>query len=104
MGVEGGLGSEAVEGEGDEMRDLGFDQRVGDEAAAGVEEEAEKEDYRSNFEAISCQSESEGSSDLAGEGDAGEGGAAEEGVGSVEGMRNLVSGCLSDVCNDRYGV
>lgn len=44
------------------------------------------------MEAMSCQSESEGSSDGAGEGEAGEGGAAEECSVPVEGIRNLVSG------------
>ena len=41
---------------------------------------------------MSRQSESEGSSDGTSEGDACEGGAGEELVGSVEGIRNLVSG------------
>jgi hypothetical protein len=49
---------------------------------------------------MSCQSESEGSSEGAAEGEAGEGGACEECSVSVEGIRNLVSGVLSDdVCS-----
>lgn len=43
-----------------------------------------------------CQTESEGSSDGAGEGEAGEGGAAEELSVSVEGITNLISGVLSE--------
>jgi hypothetical protein len=47
---------------------------------------------------MSCQSKSEGSSDGASEGEACEGGAGEELVGSVEGMRNLVSWGLVRLC------
>lgn len=53
---------------------------------------------------MSCQRESEGSSDGAGEGEAGERGACEECVGSVEGMRNLVSGVLSDMRLVEWGI
>jgi len=56
-----------------------------------VKNEGQEGDYSSNLEAMSCQSESEGSSDGAGEGEAGKGGAGEELDGS-EGIRNLVSG------------
>jgi len=45
---------------------------------------------------MSCQSESEGSSEGAGEGEAGERGAAEEASVSVKGITNLVSGPLSE--------
>jgi hypothetical protein len=45
---------------------------------------------------MSCQSESEGSSDGTGQGEAGERGAAEEASVSVEGITNLVSGPLSE--------
>ena len=63
---------------------------------ADVEDGEEEGGYSSNLEAMSCQSESEGSSDGAGEGEAGEGGAGEKLVGS-EGMRNLVSGELCQI-------
>jgi hypothetical protein len=43
---------------------------------------------------MSCQSESEGSSDGTGEGDSCEGGTSEEDAVSVEGIRNLVSGSV----------
>ena len=58
-----------------------------------VEAGEEEGGYSSNLEAMSRQSESEGSSDGAGEGEPGEGGACKELVGS-EGMRNLISGSL----------
>jgi len=67
---------------------------------AGVDEKSGKGAYRSNLEAMSCQSESEGSSDGAGEGESCERGACEELAVSVEGIRNLVSG----FCVRRYVV
>ena len=65
---------------------------------ADVEDGKQEGRYSSNFAAISCQSESEGSSDSTSEGEACEGGASKELVGSVEGMRNLVSGVLVRLC------
>lgn len=46
---------------------------------------------------MSCQMESERSSDGAGEGEAGERGRAEEEMGSVGERRNLVSGILCQI-------
>jgi hypothetical protein len=65
--------------------------------AADVEDEQEEGDYRSNLDAMSCHSESEGSSDGASEGEAGEGGAGEEPVVSG-GTRNLISGGSVRLC------
>lgn len=63
---------------------------------ANIKGSKRKKDYSSNFEAISCQSESEVSSDGAGETDFGERGAAEELSVSTGGTTNLVSGLLSE--------
>ena len=63
---------------------------------ADIKDSKRKKGYSSNLEAMSCQSESEVSSDSAGETDFGERGAAEELSVSAEGTTNLVSGLLSE--------
>ena len=63
---------------------------------ADVKYDKGKDSYTSNFEAMSCQCESEGSFEGAGEGEASERGAAEEVSVSMAGITNLISGLLSE--------
>lgn len=96
LGMQRGLFRQLVKSVGHEGWDRSICCGLRENEMADVEDGEEEGGYSSNLEAMSCQSESEGSSDGAGEGEAGEGGAGEKLVGS-EGMRNLVSGELCQI-------
>jgi hypothetical protein len=96
LGMQRSLFRQLVKSVGHEGWDRGVCCGLREDEVADIEDGEEEGGYSSNLEAMSCQSESEGSSDGTGEGEAGEGGAGEELVGS-EGMRNLVSGELCQI-------